>query len=44
MTDTWHCEECGEPHTGNPQHVEKVPGVEGEIELWFCQECTRYER
>jgi len=40
----WHCEECGEPQRGTPASKEKAPGVEGDVELWFCGECTRCER
>jgi len=44
MVESWHCEECGEEQTGNSAHVETYPGHEGDVELWFCAECTRYER
>lgn len=44
MSDAWYCEECGERHTGTPASTETYPGVEGSVELWFCDECTRYER
>jgi len=41
---TWHCEECGEPQKGTPASTESYPGVESDVELWFCSECTRHER
>ena len=41
---TWHCEECGEPQKGTPASTESYPGVESDVELWFCNECTRHER
>jgi len=44
MSEPWFCEECGEEYTGTPASVETFPGPEGEIELWFCGECTRHER
>jgi len=44
MAESWHCEECGETQTGTPAHVETHPGPDGDVELWFCAECTRYER
>jgi len=43
MSETWHCEECGESHSAAP-HIETYPGVEGDVELWFCEECARHER
>ena len=44
MSKPWHCEDCGEQYSGQPASIEKYPGPEGQIELWFCGECTRYER
>ena len=41
--EKWHCEECGEQHTGMPAHVESVDGFDGTVELWFCAECSRHE-
>jgi len=42
--EPWHCEECGEQFTGHPASTETYPGPEGDVQLWFCDECTRYER
>jgi hypothetical protein len=44
MSDKWHCEECGEKQNSAPASKETYDGVEGDVELWFCSECTRYER
>lgn len=46
MSDThrWHCEECGEEFLSAPAAVESFPGPDGDVELWFCAECARYER
>jgi len=41
---SYRCEECGELHNGQPASIETYPGVEGEVKLYFCSECTRYER
>jgi len=42
--EPWHCEECGEQFRGPPASSETVTGYDGDVELWFCDECTRYER
>jgi len=44
MSDPWHCEECGEKQTDPPATTETYPGHEGDVELWFCEECARHER
>ena len=44
MSKPWHCEECGEEFTGTAAAVESFPTDEGTVELWFCDECARYER
>ena len=44
MNETYHCEECGETYSTPPASKETYPGLEGDVELWFCEECTRYER
>jgi len=44
MSEQYQCEECGEMRTAPPASKESYPGVDGDVELWFCEECTRYER
>ena len=44
LVEQYMCEECGGWRDAPPASRETYPGVEGEVELWFCGECTRYER
>ena len=44
LVEKYLCENCGEWNDVPAGSVEKYPGHEGPIELWFCDECTRYER
>jgi len=41
---SYRCEECGEVYAQPPTSVATYPGVEDDVELWFCEECTRHER
>jgi len=38
--EPWHCEGCYERKETKPDHIEKYAGVEGTVELWFCERCA----
>jgi len=38
--EQWTCENCGDVSTGEPAHKIKRKGHEGQIELWFCENCV----
>lgn len=33
------CEHCN-TELDEPDHTQTVPGYDGPIELWFCEDCT----